>query len=128
MLNRLAGRISDSELEVMRVLWASDIALPLAAIRTAICGKTGWESSTAKTLISRLTAKGAIRQEKRDVYYYTAAITEKEYSEYATHVLLDKLFAGNAKKLVASLVSSKKLSGDDISELRRMFTEEDTHE
>ncbi len=127
-MNQLADKISDSELSVMRVLWAAEGPLPLATIRKAVCEKTGWESSTIKTLISRLTAKGAVVQEKRNVYYYTAALSEKEYNEYSTQQFLDKLFAGNAKELVATLVSSKKLSEDDISDLRRMFREENSDE
>ena len=85
-MNKLAGKISDSELEVMRVLWAANDALPVTVIRTAICDKTGWESSTVKTLISRLSAKGVIKQEKLNVYYYTAAVTEEEYGEYSTQL------------------------------------------
>ena len=127
-MNRLADKISDAELEVMQVLWSEEDALPLSAIRTAICKKNGWESSTAKTLVSRLVSKGVIWQEKRDVFYYHAGITAQEYRDYSTQQLLNRLYSGNAKKLVASLVSSKRLSEADIAELRAMFRQEDSHE
>ena len=38
-MNRLAEKIADSELEVMRVLWDAKTALPVAEIRKAICKK-----------------------------------------------------------------------------------------
>lgn len=120
-MNTLAERIADAELEVMRVLWEAKTALPVTEIRKAICGKTGWESSTAKTLLYRLHRKGVVVQEKRDVYYYTPLVTKEEYNEYTTQILIDKLYKGSAKNLVASLVSSKRLSDDDIAELQKMF-------
>jgi BlaI family penicillinase repressor len=120
-MNRLAERIADSELEVMRVLWDAKTALPVAEIRKAICKKTGWEGSTAKTLLYRLQSKGVVAQEKREVYYYSPCVTEDEYNEYMTQTLIDKLYKGSAKNLVASFLSSKKLSDDDIAELQDMF-------
>lgn len=122
-MNRLAERIADAELEVMRVLWEAKAALPVSEIRRAICEKTGWDGSTAKTLLYRLQAKGVVAQTKRDVYYYTPLVTRGEYNEYTTQALIDKLYKGSAKNLVASLVSSKKLSDADIAELRRIFEE-----
>jgi BlaI family penicillinase repressor len=120
-MNKLSERIADSELEVMRVLWDAKTALPLGEIREAICQKTGWEGSTAKTLLYRLKHKGVVAQEKRDVYYYTPLVTEDEYNEYMTQALIDKLYKSSAKNLIASLVSSRKLSEDDITELQDMF-------
>jgi BlaI family penicillinase repressor len=120
-MNKLAEKIADSELEVMRVLWDAKRALPVVEIRKAICEKTGWEGSTAKTLLYRLQSKGVVVQEKRDVYYYSPCVTEDEYKEYTTQTLLDKLYKGSAKNLIASFVSSKKLSDEDIAELQDMF-------
>ncbi len=120
-MNRLAERIADSELEVMRVLWEAKTSLPVAQIRKAICQKTGWEGSTAKTLLYRLQSKGVVMQERRDVYYYSPCVTEDEYNEYMTQALIDRLYKGSAKKLIASFVSSKKLSDDDIAELQNIL-------
>jgi len=120
-MSKLAERIADSELEVMKVLWEAKRPLPVAEIRKAICKKTGWEGSTAKTLLYRLQSKGVVAQEKREVYYYSPCVTEEEYNEYTTQTLLDKLYKGSVKNLVASFVSLKKLSDDDIAELQNML-------
>ena len=122
-MNKLTERISDSELEIMRVLWDAKAALPVAEIRKAICKKTGWEGSTAKTLLYRLQSKGVVAQERRDVYYYSPCVTEEEYNEYMTQSLVDKLYKGSAKNLIASFVSSQKLSDDDITELQKILRE-----
>ena len=125
MSDNLASKITDSELEVMKLLWCAKDALPVTAIREHLQESKGWEPATIKTLISRLVAKGALRQEKRNVYYYSPAISEKEYSSWATKDLITRIFNGKARDLVASLVNSDGLSQEDLAELRDMFKVEE---
>ena len=121
MYKDLAPKISDSELEVMRVLWRAGNALPVTEIRESLQKSRGWEATTVKTLISRLVAKGVLRQKKRQVYYYSPLITEAEYNDWATHDLISRVYHGSARDLVAALVRSDGLSQADIDELRNLF-------
>ena len=125
MSENLSSKITDSELEVMKLLWRAKDALPVTAIREQLQESKGWEPATIKTLISRLVSKGAVRQEKRNVYYYSPVITEKEYSSWATKDLITRIYNGKARDLIASLVNSEGLSQDDIAELRDMFKVEE---
>ena len=125
MSEDLASKITDSELEVMKLLWRAKDALPVTVIREQLQESKGWEPATIKTLISRLVSKGAVRQEKRNVYYYSPVITEKEYSSWATKDLITRIYNGKARDLIASLVDSEGLSQDDIAELRDMFKVEE---
>lgn len=120
-MDNLAERISDSELEVMRVLWDAACALPIGEIRRALQEKRGWEATTIKTLVQRLVSKGAVAQEKRGAFYYSPLVSEKEYNDWATERLIHRLYRGSAKSLVAALVQSDELSETDIEELRAMF-------
>lgn len=125
MVKDLAPKISDSELEVMRVLWRAGDALPVTEIRETLQKSRGWEATTVKTLISRLVTKGVLRQEKRGVFYYSPLISEAEYNDWATHDLISRVYHGSARDLVASLVRSDGLTQDDIDELRDLFKLED---
>jgi BlaI family penicillinase repressor len=125
MSKDLAPKISDSELEVMRVLWRAGDALPVTEIREALQKSRGWEATTVKTLISRLVTKGVLRQEKRQVFYYSPLISEKDYNDWATHDLISRVYHGSARDLVAALVRSDGLTMDDIDELREQFKLED---
>jgi BlaI family penicillinase repressor len=120
----LADKISDSELEVMKVLWRAGDALPVTVIREALQKSRGWEATTVKTLVNRLVSKGVIRQEKRNVFYYSPLISEAEYNSWATGDLIQRLYNGSARDLVAALVQSNGLTQADVEELRRMFNGE----
>ncbi len=120
-MKKYAERITDAELEVMRVLWEAADALPIADIRRTLQARRGWEPTTIKTLVQRLYEKGAVAQEKRKVFYYRALISEREYNDWATENLIRKLYRGSAKDLVAALVHSDELSAADVEELSAMF-------
>ena len=125
MVKDLAPKISDSELEVMRVLWRAGDALPVTEIRETLQQSRGWEATTVKTLVSRLVTKGVLRQEKRSVFYYSPLISEAEYNDWATHDLISRVYHGSARDLVAALVRSDGLTQSDIDELRDLFKLED---
>lgn len=120
-MSKLVSKITDSEVEVMRVLWEAGRELPLVDIRKTLEQTSKWENSTIKTLLRRLCEKGVVLAAKKDVFYYTPLVSEAEYNEYTTQNLIDRLYSGSAKNLVASLLGSKKLDNSDIEELRSLF-------
>ena len=125
MQDHLASKITGSELEVIKLLWRAEDALPVTEIREKLQKSKGWEPATIKTLVSRLVTKGVVRQEKRNVFYYSPLISEQEYSEWATKDLITRLYNGSARDLVAALVHSDGLSKEDIEELQQMFKVEE---
>ena len=125
MANDLAGKITASELEVMKLLWHAEDALPVTEIREKLQKSKGWEPATIKTLIARLVNKCAVRQEKRNVYYYSPLISEGEYNAWATDDLIRRLYNGSSRDLIAALVHSEGLSRADLDELRAMFKVEE---
>lgn len=127
-MTKLVSKITDSEAEVMRVLWEADRELPLADIRKTLEQSSDWESSTIKTLLRRLCKKGVVVSTKKEVYYYKPTVSEKEYNEYTTQSLIDRLYSGSAKNLVAALIGNKKLDDTDIKELRNLFKVGDNDE
>lgn len=127
-MGKLAAKITDSEVEVMKVLWDAGCELPIAEIRKKLEQTSKWETSTIKTLLRRLCEKGVVLASKREVFYYRPLVTEAEYNEYSTQSLIDRLYSGSAKNLIASLLGSKKLNKSDIDELRSMFKVGDSDE
>lgn len=110
-------KITDAELAVMQVLWAAKEPLNLNQIKAAL-DKNG---ETTKTLLRRLCQKGAVGQEKREVYYYRPLVDQGKLGRYQTQRLIDKLYAGSAKAMVAALVEQGQLQAQDVAELQDMF-------
>lgn len=111
-------RITDAELEVMEILWDRQAPMTLAQIKAALAGKNG---DTTKTLLRRLCQKGAVAQEKREVYYFRPLVARDELGQFRTQRLIDKLYDGSATAMVAAMVEHDQLRPQDVEELRRLF-------
>jgi predicted transcriptional regulator len=117
-------RISDAELEVMEVLWASDSPLTATQIAERIGADRGWSLATVKTMISRLSAKGAIAyREQRRRYLYSAAIARESYVGKESRRFVDQLFGGRLSPLVARLADEDALDEEDIAAIEAILKE-----
>lgn len=121
----MSQQISDSELELMKIIWAEGGTALYAVLmdRLAAAGKP-WQKNTVITLLSRLVDKGLLKTSKigrRN--QYTAIVSEAEYQTAQTRTLLNKLYQGEAKDLVAALIQGKLLSAQDYEDLRRFWEE-----
>lgn len=112
-----AAKITDAELSVMQVLWEAGQPLSLNQVKAAL-DKNG---ETVKTLLRRLCQKGAVAQEKRSVYYYRPLVAQDDLGQYQTQHIIDRLYAGSAKAMVAALVEHGQLQSQDVDELRTLF-------
>ena len=59
------------------------------------------------------------------MFYYSPRISQEDYNAWAANDLVNRLFKGSARNLVAALVRADGLTEEDIGELRRMFKVED---
>lgn len=124
----LADKISNSELEIMRILWKQGKPVSSAEIRQQLFLTKGWEKSTVLTLIRRLLDKQVITSEKQEILYYSSLVTEQEYADAQTEEIVSKLYQGSAKNMVAALYQGGKLTNRDIMELKELFHMEDEDE
>lgn len=113
--------ISDAELEIIEILWQSSTPLSAYEIRQHLNQTKQWERTTVLTLIRRLVQKGAILQEKRDMYYYTPYIKKEDYQKQETKNFINKIYKGKSKDLIASLFQDESLTKEDIDDLRNYF-------
>lgn len=120
-LNRKVDKISESEAEIMRVVWEHEGPVTYSHIRTVLTGQKGWESPTVNTLVNRLVKKGVLAQEKKEVYHYTALISEQEYTQAKTRSFVQKVYGGNVKGLMSALISYGNVSQEDLEELQALW-------
>lgn len=118
-------QISDSELEIMRIIWKSGGEIRFGPLMEGLeQNGISWKPNTVLTFLTRLAEKGLLRTEKEGrLNIYHALCTEQEYLAGLTEGFLDKVYGGNAKSLVASLLRRERLTGGDIDELRSFWEE-----
>ena len=117
--------ITSSELAIMDILWEAGDSIPAGDIIKTLQAEKNWDRSTTRTLLKRLVEKGAVIQEKHQKYQYRAAISRDSFARDQTKGLIDQLFRGSARELVASLVDSSELTEDDLQELRAYLMEKE---
>lgn len=117
-------KISDAELEIMKIIWGNREETTLFAYlmeELAAKGKP-WQKNTLITLLGRLTAKGFLAAKKHGrKNEYTPLISEEQYQEAQTQNFLAKIYEGNAKGLVATLIQKEMISAADYEELRQFW-------
>ncbi|MGG3885050.1 BlaI/MecI/CopY family transcriptional regulator [Brevibacillus panacihumi] len=115
------GRLSETEMEVMEVIW--EVAAPVTVAQLLdIFESKGWKTSTLSTILKRLIEKGYLTKSMiGKVNYYDPVLTLDEYKKHETQSLLSRLFNGKVKNFIAALVDDDELSRDDIAELKEWF-------
>jgi BlaI family transcriptional regulator, penicillinase repressor len=123
-MNQNISRISQAEFEIMKILWRAAEPVSTGDIYNELSEQMGWDRSTVRTLLKRLTEKGAVTTKKLKVLSYLPAISEKEYCDVQTKSFVERLYGGSATRLVSSLVENYDLTESDIDELRELLRRE----
>lgn len=119
----MSQQVSDSELEILKIIWANGGSALYAQIKEEL-SKTGrtWQKNTVITLLSRLVDKGIVKTSKigrRNEY--TAIVSEEGYQTAQTQTLLNKLYEGSAKDLISTLIRQDMISAEDYEELKKFW-------
>lgn len=121
----MIAQVSDSELELMKIVWANEGTALYAHIMEELT-KTGhtWQKNTVITLLSRLVEKGLLKTKKLGHRNeYTAMVSEADYQAAQTQTLLNKLYQGSAKGLVSTLIQRDLISPEEYEELKQFWEE-----
>lgn len=126
-MNEHLSRISDSELEVMKLVWNHQ-RVTANTLASEIPQELGWSEKTVKTLINRLLNKGVIGYEKEGKQYLYYPLIDKEtYQKSESASFLNKLFDGSVQDLLVSFVKSRKLSAAELDEFKKLLEEGSDH-
>lgn len=119
-------RISETEWEVMRIVWAKAPCTAGEVIESLVRADSSWHPKTIKTFLNRLVGKKALgfRKEGR-AYLYRPLVTQDECVSAASKSFLERVFGGSLKPMLAHFVQRARLSPDEIRELRRLLRNPD---
>lgn len=118
-------KISEAEMEIMKIVWASGEEITTNDILNSLPKGNLWKLTTVLTLASRLIKKGILKTDKRGkTNYYTEIMSEEEYKEVQSRIFLEEVHSGSIKSFIATLYNGKKVNKKDLEELKEWFLEE----
>ena len=116
-------QISESELILMKIIWKNEGTALYSFIMDELeKDNNEWKKNTVLTLLSRLVEKKYLITKKigrRNEY--VALVSEKEYQTIQTHSFLDKIYEGNVKNLVSTLLQQDILSAEELAEIEKFW-------
>lgn len=117
-------RISDTEWEIMRVVW---MKYPLTAneiIAQLIATDPSWHPKTVRTLLARLVDKQALGYAASGrEYVYSPLVSEQESLTTASESFLARCFGGSLKPMLAHFVGQQRLTKKEVEELRNLLND-----
>lgn len=110
-------KIFESEYRFCLILWENE---PIGSTQLVkLCkDKLGWSKATTYTVIRRLSERGVLKNENAVV---TSLVSKDEVQAAEIDELVEKTFEGSLPAFVAAFTKHKKLSPDEISEIRQMI-------
>jgi predicted transcriptional regulator len=116
---------TEGELEILKVLWEqgpSGLGQVCAGMRKGRPVAT----TTVATMLKLMQEKGLVdRGEAPRGAVYSARVSRAAASTSLLRRLLDQVFDGSARGLVAHMLETEKLSARDRDEIRRLLDEDD---
>ncbi|EUJ30551.1 transcriptional repressor CopY [Listeria floridensis FSL S10-1187] len=119
----MIDKITDSEWEIMRIVWTKRETTSSEIIEI-LDHKTEWKPSTVKTLLARLVEKGMLQTSKvGNKYIYTPLVEENISIKQAAEHLLTKVCNKKTGNLIELIMEERTLSFDDIDKLEALLEE-----
>jgi predicted transcriptional regulator len=116
-------RPTDSELEILTVLWSSGPAT-VRQVYELLSQRRTVQYSTVLKFMQIMAEKGLLlRDEEQRAHVYKAARPREWTQRQLAGHLLERAFSGSAKALLIGALSSKKTSKSELAELRKLVDE-----
>lgn len=116
--------LSDSELEVMNVIWEMDSPISISQLIERFAQKKGWKTQTISTFAVRLVNKGFLTVQKiKNTNFYFPKLSKTDYENKIARDLINTAYNGSFKKLFVSLVDGNAISQSELEEIRQWLSE-----
>lgn len=121
MKRKQKGKPTDSELEILQVLWAHGPDT-VRNVNEAISKRHKVGYTTTLKLMQIMVEKGLLeRQTDSRVHIYKASIGESETREMLLDRIVETAFGGSAMKLVMQALGNHKASSEELQEIKALI-------
>jgi predicted transcriptional regulator len=114
-------RISDAESRIMDALWRRG-PLVIEDIVAEVAGPQQWSDRTVKSLIGRMLKKKTVQSfRKEGRTWYRPLVARDDYMLAESQSFLDRIFEGRLAPLVSHFAEHRKLSPEDVAQLKALI-------
>lgn len=115
-------RLTPLELEIMQVLWETGPA-NVQTVQQRLGRELAY--TTVQTMLNVLHRKSKVKRTLKDkAYFYRPAVSRSQATGHAVGDLIDRMFGGSAESLVMSLVETRQLTPEKLSQLHKLLEKE----
>lgn len=110
-------KVFESEYRFCLILWENE---PINSTKLAkLCNeRLCWSRTTTYTVIKRLSQRGVVKSENAIV---TSLVSKDEVQAAELDELMEKTFEGSVPAFIAAFTRRRRLSGEDLAEIREML-------
>ena len=112
-------RLSDAERKIMELVWTEE-GITATEISRRLAQEIGWKKTTAYTMVSICIQKGYLRKENPQYRCYSR-ISRQQVVDCEVNALISSSYNNMPDLLVASLVSSKKISPSQLARINEVI-------
>ena len=124
MAEKKSIKPTDSELEILSVLWERGPSTVRQILDSLANKKTGY--TTVLKLLQIMTDKGLVlRDESQRSHVYRPSEKAEKTQRRLVGELLEKAFGGAADQMVMQALKAKKVSKDQLDEIKKMIEQLD---
>ena len=110
-------KMTNAESKLAELIWNNEPIMSMALVRLA--GESvGWSKSTTFTHLKDLVDKGFAKNDSSRV---TMEISRDEYAARQSCSFVDDIFGGSLPMFVASFTRNRKLTPEQIAELKQLI-------
>jgi predicted transcriptional regulator len=114
-------RPTDSELEILRVLWRRG-ASTVRDVHDELKDERGVGYTTTLKLLQIMAEKGLVtRNEDQRAHLYEAKAPQESTQQQLAGDLLDRVFGGSAAQMMMQALSAKRATPAEVAQIRRML-------
>jgi BlaI family penicillinase repressor len=115
--------LTDQELEIMKIVWVRQTAT-VRDVYEALLERRKVAYTTVMTMMKILENKGYLHRKQVDrAYVYRPAQPKNQVIGKMVRDFVNRVFNGSAEPLLVHLIEDRRLTGDEIEEIRRLIGE-----
>ena len=110
-------KLAEAESRFANLIWENEPVASGELIRMA-AAELSWKSTTSYTVLRRLCDRGLFQNENSVV---TSCISREEFYSHKSREFVEESFGGSLPKFLAAFMGKKKLSEEQIAEIKKMI-------